>query len=712
MPETDEFIEMESTDTGALQEQSIVPMEVQGSQSQSQPSQVHGEATNQVVVDLEEGGDTGTEKARKQMEPRSDVWKHFIKLKDDKGFLQFAKCKYCQRKMKAESKGHGTSALTRHLNICKRNPHNFDKDPSQGTLQATPGEGVTTWRFDQDALRVAFAEMVVEDELPFCFAERPGFTKFMSRACPRFKLPSRRTCTRDTVRLYFQERAKLKKFFKDACQRVSLTTDCWTSQQQDGYMTVTASFIDDNWKLHKKVISFFKVKGHKGEDIGKNLLRCLTEWGMDRVMTVTVDNAGANDSGVSILRRQLQPTNIADGKYLHMRCAAHIINLIVQDGLKEVDLSVKRVRAAIRYIKSGTSRLIKFKEIAEEEKVTSKEFLKLDVPTRWNSTFHMLKAAKAYEKVFMRLADDDYSFVMELSEENDGPGHPDETDWEKAKKMAEFLEHFHDLTVRVSSSLHVTCNTFFREIGEVHLLIQAWMNSKDTLQALMGKRMKDKFDKYWGLWHTKEEEQVLANERDKEKRGRGKGKGKEKEKENINLLIFVAAVLDPRYKLSLYTKLSVEEIFGEERGQLVWKAINSCVRDLFEEYQQIHAPSQVPGEAADPNESSGSRKGMLEEKIAKRMRMERSSNTTTKSELDKYLSEDTEDRDKKIDILVWWKDNAPRLPVLAKLARDVLAIPISTVASESAFSTSGRILDDFRTSLTPFMIQTLICAQD
>lgn len=139
----------------------------------------------------------------------------------------------------------------------------------------------------------------------------------------------------------------MKKFFKDSCHRVSLTTDCWTSQQQDGYMTVTVSSIDDNWNLHKNVIDFFKVNGHKGEDLGKNLLRCLNEWGLDRVMTATVDNASANDGGVAFLRAKFQKTNITMGMFVHMRCAAHIINLIVKDGLKEVDLSVKRVRAAI-----------------------------------------------------------------------------------------------------------------------------------------------------------------------------------------------------------------------------------------------------------------------------------------------------------------------------------------------------------------------------
>ena len=63
-------------------------------------------------------------------------------------------------------------------------------------------------------------------------------------------------------------------------------------------------------------------------------------------------------------------------------------------------------------------------------------------------------------------------------------------------------------------------------------------------------------------------------------------------------------------------------------------------------------------------------------------------------------------------ILKWWKNNAARFPILARMARDVLAVPVSTVVSETAFSTSGRILNEFRTSLTPFMVQALVCAQD
>ena len=246
-------------------------------------------------------------------------------------------------------------------------------------------------------------------------------------------------------------------------------------------MAVIASFIDESWTLHKKVIGFFMVKGHKGDDIGRNVMRCLDEWGIDRVLTVTVDNASANDTCIGYLRRQLIKTNISNGKYLHMRCGAHIVNLIVQDGLKEVDLSLKRVRAAVRYIRKGGSRTVKFKEIVEEEKMTSRPYLKIDVPTRWNSTYIMHRAAIAYEKVFRRLVEDDLSYCIDLFEERDGFGHPDESNWDNVKKMADFLEHFNDLIERVSTILHIAFHTFFHEIGELHLLIKSWLDSSDYL---------------------------------------------------------------------------------------------------------------------------------------------------------------------------------------------------------------------------------------
>ena len=80
--------------------------------------------------------------------------------------------------------------------------------------------------------------------------------------------------------------------------------------------------------------------------------------------------------------------------------------------------------------------------------------------------------------------------------------------------------------------------------------------------------------------------------------------------------------------------------------------------------------------------------------------------------MDKYLGEDCEDEEDDFNILTWWKVNSPRFPVLSKLARDVLAVPVSTVASEAAFSTGGRVLDPFRSSLTPKIVQALICTQD
>ena len=63
------------------------------------------------------------------------------------------------------------------------------------------------------------------------------------------------------------------------------------------------------------------------------------------------------------------------------------------------------------------------------------------------------------------------------------------------------------------------------------------------------------------------------------------------------------------------------------------------------------------------------------------------------------------------DVLSWWRLNCQKYMVLAEMAKDLFAMQVSSVASESAFSTSGRLIDPFRSCLTHYMIEVLMCTE-
>ncbi|XP_060675824.1 zinc finger BED domain-containing protein RICESLEEPER 3-like [Ziziphus jujuba] len=58
------------------------------------------------------------------------------------------------------------------------------------------------------------------------------------------------------------------------------------------------------------------------------------------------------------------------------------------------------------------------------------------------------------------------------------------------------------------------------------------------------------------------------------------------------------------------------------------------------------------------------------------------------------------------------KVNAMKYPTLHNIARDILAIPVSTIASESTFSTGGRFVSPHRSRLHPKTVEAFMCAQD
>lgn len=87
------------------------------------------------------------------------------------------------------------------------------------------------------------------------------------------------------------------------------------------------------------------------------------------------------------------------------------------------------------------------------------------------------------------------------------------------------------------------------------------------------------------------------------------------------------------------------------------------------------------------------------------------------SELGRYLGTNwiatiTPEEFENFDILVWWKEREPQFPILAAMTRDLLSVQASTVASESAFFVSGRILSTRRTRLNPTSLEMTICLKN
>ncbi|WOL13416.1 zinc finger BED domain-containing protein RICESLEEPER 2-like [Canna indica] len=618
---------------------------------------------------------------------RSKVWEYFeVYVDKEKGEIK-GKCKYCQKEYAVDTKKNGTSALNYHAKTCKKISGNEDKTQSQLSLQPSGDDESTgmlsTWKFDQAAIRKSLARMKIVDELPFKFVECEGFKEFMHNACPRFKFPSRWTVSRDCFQLYMDERLKLKHYLKNNDQRISITTDTWTSIQQINYICITAHFIDRDWKLHKKILNFCPISSHKGESIGRAIETCLLEWGIDKVFTITVDNASSNDVAVEHLKRKFinWGTTIANGKYLHMRCIAHIINLIVQDGLKDLDPAIRWVRETVKYIRSSPARLKKFKECADSVQVECKSTLCLDVCTRWNSTYLMLSVAEKYEKAFERFELEDLYFGVEVDANSKGF-----VDWDVVRRTITMLGLFYDTTIRVSGSLYVTSNTFWTEISDLLSTILEWTRSDDSNVKGMGTKMKTKFDKYWG------------------------------NVDRMNKIIFFAVVLDPREKF-MAMEVSFCDIYGENEGIELFERVKMSLYDIFKEYKNMlqiesgHSSETSPSSNTSSNESVGNRPRGHYKLIAKKRRIE-SGHVHAKSELDMYLDEALQEDKDDFDILKWWKLNSERFSILSHMARDILVVPISIVASESTFSAGGRVLDPFRSSLTPKMVESLICAQD
>ncbi|CAN1242435.1 Zinc finger BED domain-containing protein DAYSLEEPER [Linum perenne] len=334
-------------------------------------------------------------------------------------------------------------------------------------------------------------------------------------------------------------------------------------------------------------------------------------------------------------------------------------------------MSVKRVREAVRWVRSSGSREAKFHAQVTAQNVQSKRMVSLDCQTRWNSTFLMLDTALVYERVFTVLDAIDPTFKEDLFARKTSSGVPIGTptteDWKLVRNLTKFLKFFHRMTKTASGTKYCTVHLFLGELTRLCNHLCKASSGSDQHLAGVAWNMKAKVEKYWD----------------------------ESEGENVkmNKILYIALLFDPRHKMQMLEHC-FELMYGALRGQQLKMLVkNELVKmfDLYRDARTAREGEQVQGSVA--HKEIGNR-----------------------AELDKYLDDAREgagDVTEEFDILTWWKVvGAYKYPVMSEIAKDILAIPVSSVASESAFSNGGRVLDDFRSSLLPEIVEALICSED
>ncbi|KAL2931753.1 putative AC transposase, partial [Bienertia sinuspersici] len=535
----------------------------------------------------------------------SAVWNHYDLITKTDG--AWAVCKYCKHEMRAH--GHvGTTNARRHTEKC---------DAYVKFVQTNPASNVV---YDHDTYVRMFAESIIYHGYPLSMVEHINTIDLHRYLNPNVKDISRYTIT--------------KYVMGEHESRICLTCDGWTACTSRAYFALTAHFIDNDWKLNAFVLNFRRFPPpHDGESIFQFVKSLLNEWVIEKRKDV----------------HSSSPLPL-DGKYFHIRCAAHILNLIVQKGLQMIDASVKKLREVVRFIDSSDARLSAFDKAILDcgDRTSFRGKLVLDVTTRWNSTYNMIRRALDAKEAIDLFILRERELKMIFDEE-----------WETIGNICDFLEPFYDITELFSGTQYPTSNSYLACVINIEKLL--YDSHKDPSNAVrrMAKPTWEKFDKYWS---------------------------------EHSLILSFGLLLDPRYKMaclndlysSLYVPVAVEG-----------KAKNSQAHMVMQHSVSDSGPSNL-------------NRPFKAKKILKNFNPHSCSSRTAKSDVDSYLNLPFVVDYDGFDILEYWKAQSVSYPTLALMARDILAIPITSVASESAFSAGGRILNKLRSSLLPKNVEILV----
>ncbi|KOB78200.1 Uncharacterized protein OBRU01_02883 [Operophtera brumata] len=181
---------------------------------------------------------------------------------------------------------------------------------------------------------------------------------------------------------------------------------------------------------------------HTAENMSTKMKTVLDEYDLgQRVAVIVTDNAHNMTAALRV------------GGWRFWGCFAHSLNLIVQAGVKEIEETGRNVRAIVTFFRRSAHASAQLKATQERMGLSMLK-LKIDVPTRWNSTMLMLQ----------RFVTTKMAIISTMAIINVGHASPNlenitNTEWIVIEQIIELLEIFDIITQVISSEKKFTAST-------------------------------------------------------------------------------------------------------------------------------------------------------------------------------------------------------------------------------------------------------------
>ncbi|CAH1980202.1 unnamed protein product [Acanthoscelides obtectus] len=279
-------------------------------------------------------------------------------------------------------------------------------------------------------------KMIAKGHHALRMVEEPEFRELirMVSHCPNYELLSRKKLSESLLSKIYNEYTEKIKIKLNKAQAVCVTTDAWTSRNNESYIALMAHYIDDNSKLCSSTLGCIQyTERHTSENLCTFLKETMNHWQIShKIVAVVSDNA---PNIISAIRM---------GNWRSIGCFAHLINLVVQRATEQISDTLVKVKSIVEYFKRSSQGLHKLQESQRQMNLPLLK-LKQDVPTRWNWTYEMLDRVVTIKDAVITtiaLTRNDLSLQQE--------------DWSIIEEVLPLLLPFYEVTTEISAEKNVT----------------------------------------------------------------------------------------------------------------------------------------------------------------------------------------------------------------------------------------------------------------